>query len=176
MDLLRKRIVVPPYLYPNNVLARHEQSFISSLRTSLAGAAGHRDHSVETTVLPLCQPLIEAIGARMAYEAACGSLHDDILDLFVASTIRKDPAWYAVNEGLDTATQVRMETEAAKKLLPRIDMLLEMLEVGPYIVAPIISDTKWNRYIESLDTYGATPASMTSGISEVTNSFLSSKL
>jgi hypothetical protein len=96
---------------------------------------------------------MEAIGVRMAYEAAHGSLEEDILDLFVASAIRKDPAWYALNEGLDTVGQVRMEAEAAKKLLPRVDMLLEMLEVEPYVVAPIVSDEKWNRYVDKLETY-----------------------
>jgi len=154
MEILRKRIPVPPYRFPKSLLARHEHSLISSLQASLADAASHRDQLADTTVLPLCQSLIEAIGARLAYEAAVGSLQDDIMNLFVASNFRKDPAWYALNEGLDGGTQVRMETEAAKKLLPHIGMLLEMLEVEPYIVAPIVSDEKWNCYVNKLDTYG----------------------
>ncbi|KAF5345829.1 hypothetical protein D9756_010898 [Leucocoprinus leucothites] len=156
IDLLLKRVRVPPYLFPDCLLARHERSLTSSLRASLAHAASHRDQTFDT-LLPLCQPLIEAIGSRMAYDAARRGLDEDILDLFVASHIRKDPAWYALNEGFDTATQVRMETEAAKKLLPRINVLLDLLQVEPYVVAPITSDAKWDQYVTSLDTYGETP-------------------
>ncbi|KAJ3568328.1 hypothetical protein NP233_g5786 [Leucocoprinus birnbaumii] len=156
IDLLRNQVRVPPYLFPDSLLAKHERSLISSLRKSLAHAASHRDQTVETTILPLCQPLIEAIGARLAYDAASGSLHKDILDLYVASAFKKDPAWYALNEGFDTLTQARMETEAARKLLPRIHDLLEMLEVEPYVVAPIVSDDKWEKYVEKLDTYRGT--------------------
>ncbi|KAF9443135.1 acyl-CoA dehydrogenase NM domain-like protein [Macrolepiota fuliginosa MF-IS2] len=162
MDLLRQRIAVPPYLHPSSLLARYERSLITSLRASLADAVSYRDQSIDTAVLPLCQPLIEAIGARLAYEAASGSIDEDVLDLFVASTIRKDAAWYALNEGLDTGTQARMEAEAARKLLPRLDMLLDMLEVEPYVVAPIVSDAKWNRYVDSLDTYGESLTVMSS--------------
>ncbi|PPQ65120.1 hypothetical protein CVT24_003011 [Panaeolus cyanescens] len=154
IDLLRKRIAAPAYHQPDSLLARHERSLISSLRQSLANAATHRDGSVDTSVLPLCQALIEAIGARMAFDAASGILPEDIVNLFVASNIRKDSAWYALNEGLDGPTQVKMETEAAKKLLPRIDTLLEMLDVQPYVVAPIVSDEKWNHYVGTLDNYG----------------------
>ena len=111
---------------------------------------------ISQLILPFC-PFAKAIGARLAYEAAVGNLQDDIMNLFVASNFRKDPAWYALNEGLDGETQVRMETEAAKGLLPHIDMLLEMLEVEPYIVAPIVSDEKWNCYVNRLDTYGEMP-------------------
>ena len=171
MEILRNRIPVPPYHFPNSLLARHEHSLISSLRASLADAASHRDQSADITVLPLCQSLIEAIGARLAYEAAVGNLQDDITNLFVASNFRKDPAWYALNEGLDGGTQVRMETEAAKRLLPRIDILLEMLEVEPYIVAPIVSDEKWNRYVNRLDTYGEMLTPTRSVICEITSCF-----
>ena len=93
MEILRKRIAVPPYRFPNSLLARHEDSLISSLRARLTDATSHRDQSVDTTVLTLCQSLIEAIGARLAYEAAVGSLQDDILNVFVASIFIKDPAW-----------------------------------------------------------------------------------
>ena len=176
MEILRNRIAVPPCRFPDSLLAKHEHSLTSSLRARLADAATHRDLSVDTTVLPLCQSLIEAIGTRMAYEAAIESLQDDILDLFVASNFRKDPAWYALNEGLDGGTQSRMETEAAKKLLPRIDTLLEMLEVEPYVVAPIVSDERWNRYVNRLDTYGEMPTPTRSVISEITSGFFVSEV
>ncbi|KAF8873593.1 hypothetical protein CPB84DRAFT_1629132, partial [Gymnopilus junonius] len=64
------------------------------------------------------------------------------------------PAWYALNKSLDTATQIHKEVEAARKMLPWVDVLLEMLEVKPYVIAPIISDDKWNCYVDSFDTYG----------------------
>lgn len=107
----------------------------------------------------------------MAYEAASGSLDEDILNLFVASNIRKDAAWYAVNEGLDTAAQVQKEAEAAMKLLPRTNTLLDMLEMEPYAVAPITSDEQWRRYVDSLETYGEEMIPMRSVVSQVLCSF-----
>lgn len=157
MDLLLGRVSVPPYHDPSGLLSRHERSLISSLRSSLANANNHRDESVDTSVLPLCQALIEAVGARMAFEAACDNLPREVLDLFVASTVRKDAAWYALNAGLDGAAQARMEAEAARTLLPRINELMDLLDIKPYAVAPIVSDEQWSCYVNSLDEYGEMP-------------------
>lgn len=157
MDLLRGRITVPPYHNPDDLLSRHERSFISSLKSSLVEAKNRRDGSVDTSVLPLCQALIEAIGARMAFEAARDYLPEDILNLYVATTVRKDAAWYALHAGLDGAAQARMEAEAAKALLPRINALIDMLDIESYVVAPIVSDEQWSRYVNSLDEYGEVP-------------------
>ncbi|KXN83885.1 Acyl-coenzyme A oxidase [Leucoagaricus sp. SymC.cos] len=181
IELLRERVAVPPYLNPDSPLAKHERSLISSLQASPTHAFTHRDQSVEAMLLPRCQQLIETIGARVAFDSATSAnLQKDILELFVASTIRQDAAWFALNEGLDTAAQIQMEVEAAKKLLPHIDTLLGMLEVEPYVVAPIVSDARWNSYVNSLETYGE-PSFVTSINSEATDSstvevFTSSKL
>ncbi|PPQ72286.1 hypothetical protein CVT24_004675 [Panaeolus cyanescens] len=178
MDLLRGRIVVPPYVYPHSLLAKHEKSMISSLRQSLSKHTNPRSELAEASLLPHCQALIEAIGARMAFESAQRHIDGDIVNLFVASQFKKDPAWYALNEGLDGMTQTQMEVDVAKKLLPRISDLLEMLEVEPYIVAPIVSNEEWIRYVDGLPGYGQ-PASTISGAkhqSRVTFSRYSSAL
>ncbi|KAF9057220.1 acyl-CoA dehydrogenase/oxidase [Panaeolus papilionaceus] len=154
IDLLRNRIPIPTYQNPNTLLAQHERSLISSLRSSLAHTTSHRSPSIDTSILPLCQTLIEAMGARMAFESAIGVIDDDILNLFVASWVRRHGAWYAANcEGLDGMSQARLETEAAKKLVPRMGALLEMLDVEPYVAAPIVSDEEWEGYVGSLEGY-----------------------
>jgi acyl-CoA oxidase len=176
MDLLRGRASVPLYRDHSSLLSRHERSLISFLKLSLASATNHRDGSIDTSVLPLCQALIEAIGARMAFEAACDRLPGEVMDLFLASTIRKDAAWYASNADLDGAAQARMEAEAARALLPRINILMDMLDIKPYVVAPIVSDEEWGYYVNSLEKYGEVPVVIRSVALSFTTRFVTHQL
>ncbi len=70
----------------------------------------HRDPGFQAYVLPLCQPLIEAIGYRMAYDAAVEEGVDKtILDMFVASVVREDRAWFSEVGGISRVEQMDLE-------------------------------------------------------------------
>jgi acyl-CoA oxidase len=47
-----------------------------------------------------------------------------------------------------------MEVDAASALLPQLDQLLEQLDVEQYVVAPIVANQRWDRYVETLETHG----------------------
>jgi len=115
-------------------------------------APSHRDQLLERRILPHCQPLIEAIGYRMAFEAAVERKVDPrMIELFVASVIKMDPAWY-VGQGIERRDQASMEENAAFSLLPDLDRLLDGMGVERCITAPIISDQAWDNFIASLET------------------------
>lgn len=176
IDLLRGRVIVPSYQDTDSLLSRHEQSLTSSLKLSLLNAVKSHDGSLDTAVLPLCQAVIEAIGARMAFEAAYDHLPKGVLDLFVASNVRKDAAWYALNADLDGPAQTQMEAEAARALLPRINALMDLLDIEPYVVAPIASDEQWIHYVNSLDVYGDAPRILRYGVPSLTSRFVTHRM
>lgn len=114
----------------------------------------HRDPGFQAFVLPLCQPLIEAIGYRIAYDAAVeDGVDGTILDMFVASIVKEDRAWFSEVGGISRAKQMDLERTAMQALLPRLDDLLSELNVEAYCTAPIISDKKWNKYVQGLPTF-----------------------
>lgn len=114
----------------------------------------HRDPGFQAYVLPLCQPLIEAIGYSMAYDAAVEDGVDAVIvDMFVASVVREDRAWFSEVGGISRAQQMELERKAMQALLPHLDDLISGLGVEAYCTAPIISDEKWKKYVRGLPTF-----------------------
>ncbi|KAF9478467.1 acyl-CoA dehydrogenase NM domain-like protein [Pholiota conissans] len=155
VEILIGRIKLPKSRYPDSLLSRHETSIFQELRGALSTRfKHHRDPEFQALVLPQCQALIEAVGHRMAYDAAIADGVDErVLDMFVASAIREDRAWYAEVGGVSRAEQVELERKAMKALLPCLDALLEGLQIEKYCHAPIISEERWQRYVDGLPTF-----------------------
>ncbi|KAK0230056.1 acyl-CoA dehydrogenase NM domain-like protein [Armillaria fumosa] len=157
IELVLGRLAPPSTPFPNSLLFKHERGLLTTLRARLASFPDHRSTSAERALLPNCQPLIEAIGLRLAYDAAQErNLEPTVVDMFVASAIADDPAWFLDNEKLSREKLVEMEVDAASALLPQLDQLLEQLDVETYATAPIVSNQRWDRYVQSLETHGET--------------------
>ena len=153
MELLLGRLEVPPTNNPGSLLYRHEQSLISHLRAVLS-ASGHRDPKTEAIILPQCQGLIEAVGHRMAYDAAVEEgLDQHLIDTYVSHVISVDPSWYSEEAGISRALQKKMELEAATVSFKHLESLLERLDVDSYVTAPMVSDERWEVYERSLYTH-----------------------
>lgn len=143
---------------PGSLLAHRVASLFQELQDTLKTRfKHHRDPGFQEYVLPHCQPLIEAIGYRMAYDAAIADGIDKaVLDMFVASVVREDRAWFSEVAGISRSLQMDMERDALQVLLPRLDELLVGLEVEKYCTAPIISDVMWNEYVDTLPMFTST--------------------
>lgn len=153
MELLLRRLEAPPTSNPESVLYRHEQSLTSHLRSMLP-ESGHRNPETEVILLPQCQGLIEAIGHRMAYDAAVEEgLDQYLIDSYVSHAISADPSWYSEEGGIPRALQKKMELEAATASFQHLESLLERLDVDSYVTAPMVSDERWNAYERSLETH-----------------------
>lgn len=125
------------------------------LQGYLATMRHHRSDDFDRVILPECQPLVQAIGHRMAYEAAVAANVDQcLIDVYVASCVKLDSAWYVENLGLSRLEQREMEAKAIDVMFPRLEEFLELTEVEPYISAPIVSEEKWTGYIASLAACG----------------------
>ncbi len=155
MELLIQRVALPDSTNPESLLARRVTSMFQEIRGVLSTRfKHHRDPGFQAYVLPLCQPLIEAIGYRMAYDAAVeDGVDKTILDMFVASIVREDRAWFSEVGGISRPEQMDLEKNAMEALLPCLDDLLSALNIEQYCTAPIISDEKWRKYVQGLPTF-----------------------
>ena len=123
------------------------------LRAALS-ASGHRNPETEAILLPQCQGLIEAIGHRMAYDAAVEEgLDQHLIDTYVSHVISVDPSWYSEEAGIPRSVQKKMELESTTASFKHLESLLERLDVDSYVTAPIVSDERWEAYERSLYTH-----------------------
>ncbi len=143
---------MPPPADSTSLLARHEAGLFDEARGIMASiGTGHRSQGFNRHILPLCQPLVEAIGHRMAYEAAVKAKVDpDLIALFVAGVVKHDSSWYVEHMSLHRREQQEMEDSAIMATLPRLEEFLEATGARPYCVAPIVSDEGWDRFMEAL--------------------------
>ncbi|THU80154.1 acyl-CoA dehydrogenase NM domain-like protein [Dendrothele bispora CBS 962.96] len=156
MELLLGRITSPSSLNSDSLLFRHEASMIKELRAKLRQFGNHRHPQVERYILPLCQQLIETIGYRMAYDSAISEKVDsNIVELYVATIIKLDPAWFSENAGLSRTKQWEIESNRAETILPDLERLLHKLNIKDYVTAPIVSDHMWDMFVDSLQNVGS---------------------
>lgn len=69
-ELLFDRYRVPPARDPTSLLARHKIGLFRSCRDLLISMPSHRSSAFNRLIVPQCHSIVEAIGHRMAYEAA----------------------------------------------------------------------------------------------------------
>ena len=152
-ELLLGRYALEPPLYPDSLLAQHESGLFSELRAILAAAPSHRSTTYDREVLPRSLPLVLAIGHRIAYDAARAAQVDaPLLDLFEVSAVLQDEAWYVESLGISRAELRRREAHALEAIFPRLEEYLARMDVAPYIIAPIVSDEKWEQFFGALPT------------------------
>ncbi|RCI09092.1 hypothetical protein L249_5067 [Ophiocordyceps polyrhachis-furcata BCC 54312] len=140
IDLLLDRYRVPPPLFPDSVLAKHESSLLQESQKLLQECGNdHRSPSFNGLILPRCGPLIEAVGHRMAHEnAKLAGTAAEALTLFEIGAVLQDPAWYAENCGLSRAQQLDMGVACRQRSAPpKVDGILDSWDVEPFCRAPI---------------------------------------
>ena len=96
----------------------------------------------------------------MAYDSAVeASIDPTLIDIYLSSVILSDPAWYPEacdpSLRLSRSEQLEMQLAACTKGVARLEEWLDKLEVEPYILAPIVSDEKWDAYERTLETFGS---------------------
>ena len=123
-------------------------------RETLNSASHHRGDDVNRLILPNCQPLIEAIGHRMAYDAAVAAgVEPCLVDLYVASVVKRDAAWYSENVGFGRRALAEMETGAMDTIVPKLGTLIGEMGVSPWITSRIVSDKRWDAFVEQLEVF-----------------------
>ncbi|KAG7087174.1 hypothetical protein E1B28_013155 [Marasmius oreades] len=112
----------------------------------------HRSEFANTQILPRACSLVEAIGCRMAYEAASEVGIDPLLlDLFYFGCVERDLGWYVENRVMSRQTFFRDEQRAISGLLPSLETLIEKAGMKPYITAKICDEGGWKEFVDGLD-------------------------
>ena len=109
--MLQGRYKVPGSTNPKSNLARHEAGLFQENRAVLTSCSHHRSDEVNRLILPQCQAMIEAIGHRMAYDAAVAAgVQQNLIDLYEVSCMKLDAAWYSEEVGIGRRALAAMET------------------------------------------------------------------
>lgn len=148
---------MPATEHPESLLSQHEQGLLQEAQLALASLdRNHRSESFNQEVIPRCRPIVEAIGHRLAYDAAVkAGVQPALLTLYECHVVGKDVGWYIEN-GLITRAELRSrETTAANSLQAEIPNLLRDLEVEEYALAPIISAKAWEQFVSRLPSFNA---------------------
>ncbi|KAJ7461834.1 acyl-CoA dehydrogenase NM domain-like protein [Mycena galericulata] len=156
-EILLNRYSIIPSADPDSLLAKHEIGIFDSCRERLARMSSHRSADFSRLILPQATRLVEAVGHRIAYDAAVSlGVEKCLLDLYVVSCIKVDPAWYS-EHGITQHAQLDMESAAIEAVLPRMWDLIKDMGVDAYSIAPIISQDRWDRLVASLETFYERP-------------------
>jgi acyl-CoA oxidase len=152
--MLQGKYMVPSPMDPQSLLARHEAGLFKENRATLASFSSHRSRDVNRLILPQCQPIMEAIGHRMAYDAAVAAgVQQDLVNLFVASAIKADAMWYSENAGFHRRDLVEFEAKALDTILPRLEMLVKNMRIEPWITAKIVTQNAWDSFLETCEDF-----------------------
>ncbi|KAJ6581956.1 acyl-CoA dehydrogenase NM domain-like protein [Mycena capillaripes] len=153
-ELLQERYHVPKSTHPSSLLARHEQGLFAQCQQILRQVGGHRSADFNNLVLPKSELIVRAIGHRMAYDAAMdANLDPTITDLYLASTVTLDAAWYAEHADFGGARQDAAVNAAVTAALPFLDDWLVRTGAEPYSQVPILSDANWKNFVGGLREY-----------------------
>ncbi|PYH96550.1 acyl-CoA dehydrogenase NM domain-like protein [Aspergillus ellipticus CBS 707.79] len=154
-ELLIGRYQVPPPRDPTSLIARHEMGLFTEAQETLQALGGiHRSEEFNRDILPLALPLVQAIGYRMAVEAAIDAGIDPSLRaLYESGVVKEDPAWFSEQGGLSRHAQKEMETQAADAVLPNLPGLVQGTGAQPYSTAPMASRPLWDGFVSELETF-----------------------
>ncbi|KAI0633884.1 acyl-CoA dehydrogenase NM domain-like protein [Trametes polyzona] len=153
-ELLVGRYILPPSTNPGSLLAKHESGLFAQLREVACSLENHRGAEANRLILPRCLPMVEAIGHRMAYDAAVAQgVRLVLIDLYVANALNLDSAWYSEHVGVGRAEQLEMETRAQDAVLPMLGELIQEMDVLAYVNAPIVDDNQWNAFVDGLKVF-----------------------
>ncbi|KAJ4490548.1 acyl-CoA oxidase [Lentinula aciculospora] len=154
-ELLQGKYRLPEPKYPDTLLYKHEQGLWKEAKDRYSKISGtHRSEEFNNAILPLCRPLVEFIGHRMAYDAALDlGVDPTLVKLYEAGVIKLDSSWYVENGLMSRAEQYDLESAAANQVLPNLERFLDLLDVKEYVTAPILSQRSWNEFVVSLPQF-----------------------
>ena len=147
---------MPPATKPDCLLARYEAGLAEEALTIIESIPeGHRSEEFNRLLIPLCRPIVEAIGNRMVYETAlaAGVVDPDLLALYEVGAVKANLSWYT-ERGLLTRAKVReMENDAVDAVRPRLSEMLDSLSIAPYVKVPILEESNWTDFAEGLEGF-----------------------
>lgn len=154
-ELLGGKLKLPSHKNALTPLVQLEHDLMNDIKSRLAEVGGykrHRSQAFNQHVLPLCRPLVEAIGHRMAYEAAQqAGVSPDVLELYGRLSTSKS----LIHSPAQSVHKVRrgdplLDKQYESVLAQIRSESLQRAPIDDYITAPIVSKEKWENFTNSL--------------------------
>ncbi|KAH8102913.1 hypothetical protein BXZ70DRAFT_758724 [Cristinia sonorae] len=151
-EVLLGRRQLPSPAHTNTLLFKRYDAYLTSNRHLMSSFKnGHRDVRFNNLVLPQCDPGIRALGHALAYSAAQDAgLPQSLLDLFEIAVIKLDSGWFAEHAGVTEAVRITKEDEAAGRVLHDLQKHVDDLNIRPWVASPLISDEKWDWWLDEV--------------------------
>ncbi|RSL42512.1 hypothetical protein CEP54_015459 [Fusarium duplospermum] len=155
-ELLGGKYSLPAPQDSSTVLARRERQMMEAAKSKLKDIGGygeHRGKAFNQHILPYCRPMVEAIGHRMAYEAAREStVCPKVLRLYelicVGTNSTNRPSDGPVLQEFDDAA-----VGAYDDVLGDMLQSLQNSEADIYATAPIMSDKSWASFVDKMKIF-----------------------
>ncbi|KAH7922116.1 acyl-CoA dehydrogenase NM domain-like protein [Leucogyrophana mollusca] len=154
-DILEYSYSVPLTSRPMSLLAQHETGLFDEAFEAISNLSNFAE-GFSAFVQPNAINMVQSIGHRMAYDAAIDQdVPRCLIDLYLCSAMKTDAAWYVERGALTRKEMAQMEGNALNAAFPRLEEFLQMMEVEPYITAPVISDEHWEKFTEMLPIHSS---------------------
>jgi hypothetical protein len=154
-EVLGGKLDLPQARNRLSLLARHEEDLMEDMKSRLQRIGGyekHRGPAFDRYILPRCRLLAEAIGNRMAYEAAEKSgVSLEVLTLYERICMCEDLDPLPVIEPMVQARASSRSSDSYKTVLAQIrSESAGPSDIDHYVTAPIISDRSWESFMNGL--------------------------
>ncbi|KAK3173913.1 hypothetical protein K4F52_010373, partial [Lecanicillium sp. MT-2017a] len=160
-ELLGSKYALPQPRFPLSKLALHETGLFAEaerLVNEFGGYQAHRGEAFNAQVLPRTRTLIEAIGCRMAYEAAeAYHVHPAVVRLYEHISMGEDLSWYVENGHTERSVFFDSLAASYEAATPALLLRQEDMKTGPYITAPIMSHASWDVFLDRLPQWKVGP-------------------
>ncbi|GME65284.1 acyl-dehydrogenase nm domain-like protein [Neofusicoccum parvum] len=155
-ELLLNHAALPTSPHPDAPLPRYAAGLLAEARATLAtlpagGTHDVHDAAFNAAILPLCQPLAEAIGYQLAFDGARGGgVPADLLAAFEAGVVLRGASWFVEHAGRTRRELLAREEAALTAVAARFGGLLDGLGVEAFARAPLLTEGAWGAFVEGL--------------------------
>ncbi|KAL5584048.1 hypothetical protein FOVSG1_015399 [Fusarium oxysporum f. sp. vasinfectum] len=157
-ELLGGKLDLPQARNRSSRLAQREGDLLADMKSRLERVGGYEEHrgaSFDRHILPRCRLLAEAIGHRMAYEAAENAgLSLDVLLLYERICLCEDLDPMPAPGRAAQAYAPSRASESYNAVLAQIrSESASQSDIDDYVTAPITSDESWESFMNGLRAF-----------------------
>ncbi|KAH7460964.1 hypothetical protein FOMA001_g19332 [Fusarium oxysporum f. sp. matthiolae] len=157
-ELLGEKLGLPQARNRLSRLAQREDKLMLDMKSRLEMIGGYKEHrgpAFDRHILPRCRLLAEAIGNRMAYEAAeTSGLSPDVLTLYEGICMCEDLNHLPVMGPQCRADAQSQSSEPYNNVLAQIrSESASRSDLDDYVTAPIMSEESWESFTNSLHAF-----------------------
>ncbi|EXM12914.1 hypothetical protein FOTG_18612 [Fusarium oxysporum f. sp. vasinfectum 25433] len=157
-ELLGEKLGLPQARNRLSRLAQRENKLMIDMKSRLEMIGGYKEHrrpAFDRHILPRCRLLAEAIGNRMAYEAAeTSGLSPDVLTLYEGICMCDDLNNLPVMGPQCRADAQSQSSEQYNNVLAQIrSESASRSDLDDYVTAPIMSEESWGSFTSSLHAF-----------------------